>query len=90
MTVNELRRKLNELPLDMDNYQIIMQEDSQCNCYSQLEDIEINLIYIPKDKYTGEVYDKDWTAETASIHEKKWQEMKDDKDLQCVLFFPFK
>lgn len=73
MTIKELKKKIKNLPDDM---QIIIQKDSEGNAYSPLADINSNAVYVPNSTWSGDIYCTDWTTEEACLPESYWKEIK--------------
>ena len=88
MKVKQLKKLLNKLTSEKDNYEVILQEDAEGNGYSPLAGIDDNAIYIAENTWSGEVYDKEYTAEEHCLEEAEWEKMKKNPKLSCVVLFP--
>ncbi|MCP4761744.1 MAG: hypothetical protein GY870_08180 [archaeon] len=84
MKVKELKELLNDFP---DDYDIILQKDSEGNGYSPLSCGE-EAMYIPETTWHGEVYDIKWSAEDAGRGVDEWEWMKQNKKFRCVVLAP--
>ena len=79
MTVGELRKKLKDLPDDMD---VILQHDPEGNGFGPLYLVESDMIYDD-----GEILDTRWSAYAAGMSDEDWVEvLKDGK--RCCLLVP--
>ena len=82
MKVSELKEVLANLP---DDLELIVQKDSEGNGYSPLEGAEV-AIYVPDSKYSGDVYDLEWSAEDCAMEDDEYKEMR--RRPRCVVLYP--
>ena len=89
MTVNQLIKKLQKLPPEMGNKQVIVSADSEGNSYSPVADLSPNCYCEDsKNYYIEGVYSEDLTFEENGFEsEKEWEEFKAKMD-QVVVLYP--
>ena len=76
MNVKELKELLSSLPDDME---VIIQKDSEGNGYSPLSSVDSNCVYVPTNKWSGDVYFSHWVADDSDMSEEEWEELKSRK-----------
>jgi len=86
MTKRELINQLENIPVS-DNTLIVLQKDAEGNGYSPLSGCE-RAIYIAEETWWGEVYNPDWSSEDAGLEEDEWEQLKTEKDKQCIVLWP--
>lgn len=88
MNIKELRDQLNDLPHELDDYQVILDKVIGENAYSPLKGIDTNRIYIEEDHSCGEAYPLTWKADEAGFDKEEWEEMINNKRFKCVILYP--
>jgi len=88
MKLKDLKKKLNALPIEMDEHEIILQKDAEGNGYSPLSDIDDEAIYVPDSTYSGDVYILEYSAEDNCMTEEEWKNLKEDKTKRCIVLCP--
>ncbi len=78
MTKRELLTMLSKLPLDSDDYEIVLSSDGEGNSFSPLADFSIGL-YVPDTTYSGEFYMEEEAKECLE---------PDDEFKKCVVLWP--
>lgn len=56
------------------NSKVILEKDAEGNGYSPLSEVNLSMCYLPESEWSGQVFDPDWTAVEACMHEEDWEE----------------
>ena len=88
MKLSELKEKLNKLPAEYDNCEVVCQKDAEGNGYSPLAGIDPFTVYIPETTWCGNVYSISYTAQDNCMEEDEWEKIKNDKSLAAIVLFP--
>lgn len=88
MKLKELKDYLNELPESMNDYQVILQKDSEGNDYSPLDGLDSEVVYVADSKWSGSVYIKDWSAYDCFLEEDEWESLKNNPNNQTIVLYP--
>lgn len=73
MNVKHLKKLIAYLP---DEMEVIVKKDAEGNSYSPLSDIETNHVYLPLNKWSGDVYSLNWSAEDVCMNQDAWDVVK--------------
>ena len=73
MNVKQLKKLLSTLP---DKMEVILQKDSEGNGFSPLCGGDKDAVYIPENTWSGDVYDRGWSADDADMDEEEWDKIK--------------
>ena len=88
MKLSELKEKLNKLPAQYDNCEVVCQQDAEGNGYSPLAGIDPFTVYIPETTFSGNVYSTSYSAADNCMEEDEWEKIKNDKSLAAIVLFP--
>lgn len=85
--VNKMRsHELAKMLLENPDVELILQKDAEGNGYSPLYGIEFDVVYVPDNSYSGDVYLKTWTAEDCCMEEDEWERLKETNSGYAVLY----
>jgi hypothetical protein len=82
MKSHELAKILLENP----DCELLMQKDSEGNGYSPLSGVEMDVVYVPENTWSGEVFSKGDTAQDHCMEEDEWEDLKKTNSGYAVLF----
>jgi hypothetical protein len=83
MKAHELAKQLLEGP----DVQVIMQKDGEGNGYSPMSGSE-EAVYTAYNRYSGEVWNLNWTADDCDMLEEAWEAIKNNPERKCVVLYP--
>ena len=86
MNVKQAIKFLQSLPPEMQSARLILQKDAEGNGFSPVEGMDADAVYLPDNKYSGQVFDTQWTADEACMTEKEHARML--KKPRCIVVFP--
>lgn len=86
MKLKELREQINNLPIELDDCEVICQKDSEGNGYSPLAGVDKDAIYTPDSTYSGDVVSTTWTAQEACMSKTDWEIFKNENPRAIILY----
>jgi len=66
----------------------IVQKDAGGNNYSPLSGADPDALYVPDTKWSGKVYDTNWSAEEADKHPEEWGLMLLEENPRALILYP--
>jgi hypothetical protein len=83
MKLRELIKIFNNLPDKYQDYEVILQKDSEGNGFTPLYDVDVDCIY-----NDGEIYDMNWSYEDSGFdNDDEWKTFIKNKK-KCIVLFP--